>query len=155
MSQLYLSMSHTISPHNLSYRHSTIDPILTDRHRWERLHWAQQISNWRHQQWWTMLLSSVYNIRDRWPSTNMATTWITLHGCVIDKDRSKHYGVERNWSVQERWSCVVSECCTRSKQCSHSFSVHRSNFEIRRFAVFHVPSKSHVSKRQRPCAQPG
>lgn len=75
---------------NLSCRRPARGPILTVRHRRQRLQWAQQRQNWRHQQWRTVVFSdesryclSVADGRARvWRRRGERYT----DGCVVERD---------------------------------------------------------------------
>jgi hypothetical protein len=46
-----------LAANNLACRHPAKSPILTPRHRQERLQWATDRRNWRHQQWRNIIFS--------------------------------------------------------------------------------------------------
>jgi hypothetical protein len=105
---------------NLACRRPAKNPILTPRHRQERLQWATDRWNWRHQQWRNNVFSdeSCYCIS-------------TAHGrkrvwrrrgerysddCVVEKDSwrwTKHHGMGWHWTVQKTWTNCFSKYWSR------------------------------------------
>jgi hypothetical protein len=100
-----------LAVNNLARRRSAKGHILTTRHRQERLQWATDRRNWRHQQWWNIIFSDEnrYCILTGGGRTRVWRRRGEPYSdyCVIERD---------SWVGQRSWYGVALDCLENLNQ---------------------------------------